>query len=87
VAYIEELTTPELRICKLWFTGRIVAGSLSLSRPAAAAEHIVEAAFLSVTEFEGRTIFPPILRDQYWRDRLAGFAAPRYLGIREMEFY
>jgi 8-oxo-dGTP diphosphatase len=87
VAYIEELTSPELRICKLWFSGRIVAGSLSSSRPAAAAEHIVDAAFLSVSEFEGKTIFPPVLRDQYWRDRLTGFAVPRYLGIREMKFY
>ncbi|MBT2865648.1 hypothetical protein JQK19_00175 [Chromobacterium violaceum] len=47
----------------------------------------VEAAWLSRGDFAGKTVFPPMLLDDYWRDREQGFAAPRYVGLRRMAFY
>jgi len=43
------------------------------------------AAFLARDEFQDKTIFPPVLEGDYWRDKEAGFAGPRYLGEREMD--
>lgn len=87
VAYIEEFYSPHARECKVWFTARLVGGTLDTSAPEATREHIVEAAFLPPEEFQGKLVFPPMLRREYWRDRADGFAFPRYLGVREMEFF
>ena len=53
----------------------------------AAREHITEAAWLSRSEFEGKTVFPPMLLSDYWQDRESEFAFPRYVGLKTMEFY
>ena len=87
LAYVEEFFNPHTRECKLWFTGRLIDGSLDCSANEAIREHIVEAAWLSRSEFEGKTIFPPMLLNSYWQDKERGFASPRYVGLREMAFY
>lgn len=87
IAYIEEFASPHTRECKLWFTGRWVGGTLDVSNPLARPEHIVEAAWLARGDFEGKTIFPPVLLGEYWQNRETGFAVPRYLGLKEMSFY
>lgn len=87
IAYIEEFANPHTRECKIWFTGRLIGGSLSSSAIEAVREHIVEAAWLGPGEFAGKTVFPPMLHGEYWKDKEQGFACPRYVGLREMEFY
>lgn len=87
IAYVEDLWTPDMRICKIWFTGRPVGGELTNSAQGASAEHIIEARFVGRDEFDGKVIFPGVLRDRYWEDKAQGFASIRYLGIGEMETY
>ena len=87
LAYIEEFTNPDIRECKVWFTGRLVGGTVNTEAEEAKREHIVEAAWLSQSEFEGKTVFPPMLLSEYWTDRESGFALPRYVGLRAMAFY
>lgn len=87
IAYIEELLTPDTRECKIWFYARLIAGELSTSAREAADEYIIDAGFLSRAEFEGKIVFPPVLNNVFWTDLDAGFSEPRYLGVRQMEFY
>lgn len=87
IAYVEDLWNPEMRICKVWFTGRIVGGELTGSASGSAAEHITDARFVARDEFSGKVIFPEVLREQYWTDKARGFASVRYLGMREMKTY
>ena len=87
IAYIEEMYTSSTRICKIWFTGSVVGGSMRTDSDEAAAENIVEAAFLSREDFEGKVVFPEVLSSQYWQDRRGGFAEPVYLEPRRMEDY
>jgi 8-oxo-dGTP diphosphatase len=87
IAYIEEFTQPEMRECKVWFIGEYVSGQINATGVEATREHIVEAAWLDRDEFKGKTVFPPMLNDDYWRDKDTGFALPRYVGVRAMEFY
>lgn len=47
----------------------------------------MEAAFLYQEEFGVRIVFPAMLLQDYLRDREGGFASPRYVVLREMEFY
>ena len=87
LAYIEELIQPDLRLCKFWFAGRLLGGELNTAAPEAKAEHIVEAAWLTRQDMEGKTIFPPVIRAEYWNHRDEGFKSPKQLGLRRMEFW
>jgi 8-oxo-dGTP diphosphatase len=86
MVYVEELFNPECRHVKFWFTGEFVAGQPGVDSRAAA-EHIVEAAWLSRPEMEGKTIFPPVLSGQYWQDRERGFPGVVHLPLRHMEVW
>jgi 8-oxo-dGTP diphosphatase len=87
IAYIEDLSTPTTRECKIWFYARLIGGAISSRSAEAAHEYIVDAQFLSRAEFGDQPVFPPVLRDVFWTDLAAGFPKPKYLGLRQMEFY
>jgi 8-oxo-dGTP diphosphatase len=86
IAYVEELFDADTRLCKIWFVAKLLGGSLTTAAREATQEHIVEAAFVSRAELKSRTVFPPVLYDEYWRDKAQGFSTPRYLGVRAMTF-
>jgi hypothetical protein len=50
-------------------------------------EHIIEAAFIAPSDFGARIVFPPMLHTHYAEDKARGFAMPRYVGVRHLEFY
>ena len=85
--YSEELVQPGKRHCKVWIAARLVGGTLDCGAPEARSEHIVEAAWLAREELEDKTVFPPMLLDDYWDDKAAGRTEPRYVGLRQMDFY
>jgi 8-oxo-dGTP diphosphatase len=85
--YIEELTQPGLRHCKFWFGARLLGGKLSTGSPEARAEYIAEAAWLLPSELKDRTVFPPVLNGQYWKDRPRHAQGPIHLGLRQMQFW
>jgi 8-oxo-dGTP diphosphatase len=87
LAYVEEFSNPHTRELKVWFTGRVIGGSLNANSVEAQREFITEVAWLDRSDFQGRTIFPTPLLHDYWTDRDTGFAFPRYIGLRAMEFY
>jgi 8-oxo-dGTP diphosphatase len=87
LAYVEEVLSPSTRHCKVWFTGRLVGGNMLKQFSEANQEHIVEVAWLSRSDFKDKHVFPQMLNDQYWEDKLTGFTSPRYVGLRAMEFY
>ena len=87
LVYIEELIQPDLRICKFWFTARLIGGQMSVAAPEAKSEHIIEAAWLSRAEMANKTVFPPVLVSRYWEDKSQGFGGPTHLGLRKMEFW
>jgi ADP-ribose pyrophosphatase YjhB (NUDIX family) len=87
VMYIEEFVQPGKRHCKVWFAGHLIGGTLDWSAPEAKEEHIVEAAWLAREQLDGKTVFPPMLLNDYWEDMAAGITVPRYVGLRQMDFY
>jgi ADP-ribose pyrophosphatase YjhB (NUDIX family) len=87
LAYIEELIEPDQRLCKFWFVGRLLGGELSTTAPEAKAEHIVEAAWLTQQDLDGKTVFPSVILAEYWTHRDEGFKSPQHLGLRRMNFW
>ncbi len=43
---------------------------------------VLEARFLSRQDMEGLTVYPELLRDDFWDDLASGFPAVRYLGVQ-----
>ena len=87
VLYIEEFVQPGKRHCKIWFSGRLIGGTLDCDTAEARSEHIVEAAWMAREEVAGKTVFPPMLLGDYWDERATGRTEPRYVGLRQMDFY
>lgn len=85
LAYIDELIIGETRQCKFWYLAHASSAAITVESEAAKAEQIVEAAFLARRDFAGRTVFPPVLLDEFWTHLREGFAQPRYLGVRRAE--
>ena len=83
LAYIDELLISGTRQCKFWYLARIVGGTLTTGSAAARAEHIVEARFLGEDELGDKTVFPTVIRDEFWVHLREGFERPRFLGVRE----
>jgi 8-oxo-dGTP diphosphatase len=83
LAYIDELLISGTRQCKFWYLARIVGGTLTTGSVAARAEYIVEARFLGEDELGDKTVFPTVIRDEFWVHLREGFERPRFLGVRE----
>ena len=43
---------------------------------------VLEARFLSRQDMQGLTVYPELLRDDFWDDLASGFPAVRYLGVQ-----
>jgi ADP-ribose pyrophosphatase YjhB (NUDIX family) len=84
--YVEELFDPEQRNVKFWFAAQYISGVLSTEHDEARKEHIAQANWLSRSEFEGKTVFPPVMLQRYWQDREHGFPSVVHLPPRRMEF-
>ena len=84
--YIEEFADADCRFVKFWYAASLAGGTIDTSHPEAVAEYIVQAAWLAPEEFQGRTVFPPVLTGRYWTDRAAGFPGVVHLPLRQMEF-
>lgn len=82
LAYIDELVDGWGRIVKFWFLARYVSGEIDVTANPAAGESISEAGWFSETTLPQGHVFPEILRDRFWADRQAGFAAPIKLPLR-----
>lgn len=87
MVYVEEFMNPHTRHCKFWYLARPVGGTLSVDAPEARSELIVEAAWLSLADMEGKLVFPTAITERFSSDRLAGFPAVVHLGLRRMTFW
>jgi 8-oxo-dGTP diphosphatase len=89
LAYIEETiwTDSNTRHLKMWFTTKLLGGTLDWNNNPATSENIIGAAWFSQADMEGKIIFPLVLRHEYWLDRETGFTTPRFIGIRQVTFH
>jgi 8-oxo-dGTP diphosphatase len=85
--YIEEFADPDRRYVKFWFAADLAGGTIDTTHQDAAAEYIVQAAWLTPLELDELTVFPPVLTGRYWSDRSAGFPDTVRLPLRQMEFW
>lgn len=87
LAYIEEFYKPNVRECKFWFCTNSSNGELHTEQKSAKRENITDVQFVSRSKLNDLTVFPSVVADQLWDDIEKDLLSPKYLGIREMQFY
>lgn len=79
--YIEEFFDIETRYCKFWFAGEVTGGKLNTASASAADEFIVEAGWFNEVSLGKESIFPEVLRSQYWKDLRVGYSASQQISM------
>lgn len=71
---------------KHWFVSRLASSPLlRIDHPSARAELVVDARWLSRSDLDGRTVYPPLLLDFFWDELAAGFPNLTVMPIRVMD--
>lgn len=86
MAYIDELVDSWGRIVKFWFLADYLSGEIDVTANPARGESISEAGWFTRQTLPTVHVFPEILRDGFWQDRLTGFPAPIKLPLRTSIF-
>jgi 8-oxo-dGTP diphosphatase len=86
IVYIEEFVEPgRHHSCKFWILCNADDGPVSLAnRDPDELHFLVDAQFVTRDQMESMTVYPPIMKGQFWSDAEAGFPCTRYLGVREV---
>ena len=84
LVYIEEFVDHDLRFCKFHIRALAFSGTLGLDNLPGDESFLVDARFFARDELVGLTVYPPILKAQFWDDLDAGFPETRYLGLRRI---
>jgi ADP-ribose pyrophosphatase YjhB (NUDIX family) len=84
IVYIQEFVEPGYHFCKFFILCRTFSGTLTLENKIAQEDFLIDARFFSRDDMKGITVYPEILKDQFWTDLEAGFPATRYLGLQKI---
>lgn len=86
ILYIQEFWEPDYHFVKFFISGNVVGGSLTTQNIDTDEHFLVDARFFSQHELQNLTVFPEILKTQFWQDRKNGNLSTRYLGLERLAF-
>jgi len=86
VLYIQEFWEQDYHFVKFFIKGNVVGGSLTTQNKETDEYFLVDARFFSQHELQNLTVFPEILKSQFWQDRKNGNLSTRYLGLERLAF-
>jgi 8-oxo-dGTP diphosphatase len=84
ILYIQEFVEPGYHFVKFFFLCALVAGEPTLANREEGEDWLVDLRFFSREELQEVTVYPEILKDQFWADLEAGRAWTRYLGLERI---
>jgi len=84
--YIQEFWEPDYHFVKIFILGNITGGTLTTQNKESTESFLIEAKFFSKNELQELTVFPEILKDQFWKDRKENKLTTRYLGLERLKF-
>jgi ADP-ribose pyrophosphatase YjhB (NUDIX family) len=84
ILYIQELWEPGYHFCKFFIQCTAFNGELTLANKDPAESFLVAARFFSQEALQDLTVFPTILKDQFWQDIQAENQPTGYLGLERL---
>jgi 8-oxo-dGTP diphosphatase len=85
IVYIQEFVEPGYHFCKFFIVCAAYTGNVTLENRDADESFLVDARFFARDQLEALTVYPEIMRGQFWDDLKAGFPRTRYLGLEKIE--
>lgn len=79
--YIQEIVEVDLHFMKLWWLCEAEPQEPTVANTVEGEEFLTEACFLSREELSPLTVYPEVLRDEFWTDLANGLPETRYLGL------
>ncbi len=86
ILYTQELWEPGYHFCKFFILCKGFSGNLVLANKRQEESFLVDARFFSQADLRGITVYPQILKGQFWDDIKAEHPVTRYLGIERMRY-
>ena len=84
IVYIDQYVEPECHYCNLFVLCRAFSGTLTMQNIIGNGEdeqYIKDARFLAREEMAHETVYPKMLKDEFWEDFQKGFPNTRCLGL------
>ena len=85
IIYIEEFVDGDLRFCKLYILATAAAGVVTLENKTEEEDFLIDVRYFSQSDLSGMTVFPDVIKGQFWMDLENGFPETRYLGLTRVE--
>ena len=86
ILYIQEFWEADYHFCKIFLLGNIEKGQLTIENKPPGEDWLVDARFFSKEELSELTVFPEILKDQFWQDLEDQNWKTKYLGLEKLKF-
>jgi 8-oxo-dGTP diphosphatase len=84
ILYVQEFVEPGYHFVKFFCLCAPVRGELTLANRVAGEDWLVDVRFFSREALHALTVYPEILKDQFWADLEAGVLRTRYLGLKHI---
>jgi 8-oxo-dGTP diphosphatase len=84
IVYIQEFIEPGYHFCKFFISCAANTGNITIENRGSNESFLVDARFFKQDELGELTVFPEILKGQFWNDFESGFPQTRYLGLEEI---
>ena len=86
ILYIQEFWEPDYHFCKFFILGKILDGKLSIANKDLDEDWLVDVRFFSQQELQELTVFPEVLKEEFWQDRKNETQITKYLGLERLMF-
>ena len=84
ILYIQELWEPGYHFCKFFILCTDFSGDLTLANKETSECFLVDSRFFSPDDLKNLTVFPTILKDQFWQDVFEEHSVTKYLGLEKL---
>lgn len=84
ILYIQEFWEPGYHFCKFFIRCNAFSGDLTLANKEDSESFLVDARFFSREALQEMTVFPTILKDQFWQDIRTETLLTGYLGLEKL---
>jgi len=85
IVYIQEFIEPGYHFCKFFILCEAQSGQLTIGNRDSDESFLVDARFFAQDQLKEMTVFPEILKGQFWDDLESGFPMTRYLGLEKID--
>jgi len=83
IAYVQDFFDEGHYVCKFWVYCQLISGCVGLNNKEDSENFLENIGFFSQDEIQAMTVYPEILKNEFWRDLAQGFPHIKYVGLSQ----